>query len=347
MSASARLSTGELPHDAPNSAPVAPQAAREAVQWLLDLRDKDDSPAVLADWQRWLTADPAHQQAWLRIESVNQQLRAASSPLAAAVARAGLQDPPKMGRRRAAQALAIALVGGSAAWMVERHAPWREMAADLRTGVGERRATTLADGSTVVLNTASAINVRFGAAERRLQLVAGEVLITTAHGAAASGRAFVVETRHGQAQALGTRFSVRQDEHATRVAVFDGAVQIRPSDANASSVLLRAGQQTRFNAAGARTASPADALTDTAWTHGSLVALSMRLDDFLEELGRYSDRPLSCDPAVAALRISGSYPTGNVDAALRSVAQALSLRVEVVDRLWRPQAMRLAPAGRA
>lgn len=347
MSASARLSASELPHDAPNSAPVAPQAAREAVQWLLDLRDKDDSPAVLADWQRWLTADPAHQQAWLRIESVNQQLRAASSPLAAAVARAGLQDPPKMGRRRAAQALAIALVGGGAAWLVERHAPWREMAADLRTGVGERRSTTLADGSRVVLNTASAINVRFGAAERRLQLVAGEVLITTSHGAAASGRTFVVETRHGQAQALGTRFSVRQDEHATRVAVFDGAVQIRPSDANASSVLLRAGQQTRFNAAGARTASPADALTDTAWTHGSLVALSMRLDDFLEELGRYSDRPLSCDPAVAALRISGSYPTGNVDAALRSVAQALSLRVEVVDRLWRPQAMRLTSAGRA
>lgn len=347
MSASARLSASEMPHDAPNSAPVAPQAAREAVQWLLDLRDKDDSPAVLADWQRWLTADPAHQQAWLRIESVNQQLRAASSPLAAAVARAGLQDPPKMGRRRAAQALAIALVGGGAAWLVERHAPWREMAADLRTGVGERRATTLADGSTVVLNTASAINVRFGAAERRLQLVAGEVLITTAHGAAASGRTFVVETRHGQAQALGTRFSVRHDEHATRVAVFDGAVQIRPADASASSVLLRAGQQTRFNAAGARTASPADALTDTAWTHGSLVALSMRLDDFLEELGRYSDRPLSCDPAVAALRISGSYPTGNVDAVLRSVAQALSLRVEVVDRLWRPQAMRLTSAGRA
>ena len=326
---------------------IPPQVAREAVQWLLDLRAKQDAPEILAEWQLWLAADPAHQQAWLRIESVNHRLHAASSPFAAAVAQAGLHAAPSTGRRRAVKALAIAVFGGGAAWTIERRTPWREMTADLRTDVGERHTTTLAEGSTVVLNTASAINVRFGRAERRLHLVAGEILVTTARDSATPARPFLVETRHGEAQALGTQFTVRQDESATRVAVFDGAVEIRPSHTSGTPLVLHAGQQTSFSATGADTATPADRHTGTAWTQGTLIALSMRLGDFVQELSRYSHKPLSCDPAVADMRISGSYPTDHVDAAMRSVAQALSLQAYNVDRFWGPQAIRIGPAGRA
>ena len=335
------------PDSAAAPSQISPQVAREAVQWLLELRARQDAPELLAEWQLWLAADPAHQQAWLRIDSVNQQLHAASSPFAAAVAQAGLHTASSAGRRRAAKALAVAVFGGGALWTIKCHTPWREMTADLRTGVGQRRSTTLADGSTLVLNTASAVNVRFGATERRLQLVAGEILMTTARDSAAPARPFLVETRHGEAHALGTQFAVRQADSSTRVAVFEGAVQIRPAHASGTPLVLHAGQQASFSAAGASAPAPADSHTGTAWTQGTLIALSMRLGDFVQELGRYTDKPLSCDPAVADLRISGSYPTGNVDAAMRSAAQALALRVEAVDRFWGPTSVRLVPASQA
>jgi transmembrane sensor len=45
---------------------------------------------------------------------------------------------------------------------------------------------------------------------RRIELLKGEVLITTAKDSAL--RPFIVQTRHGTARALGTRFSVRVGE---------------------------------------------------------------------------------------------------------------------------------------
>ena len=328
------------------TAAVPPHVAREAVQWWLDLRAKESAPSLHAQWSQWLAADPAHRLAWQRIDAVNQQLQPVSSPFASALAHAGLNGAAACTRCRAAKGLAAIVFGGGALWTIERHTPWREMTADLHTGVGKRLATTLADGSQAVLNTASALNLRFGAHARRLQLLAGEVLVTTAHDSSLPARPFLVETRHGQAHALGTQFTVRQYGHATRVAVFEGAVEIRPCHATGNPTLLRAGQQAVFTASGVEPPTPADQQTGTAWTQGTLIALSMPLGEFVQELGRYSDKALSCDPAVAGLRISGSYPTGNVDAALRSVAQALALQLVVVDRFWGPQAVRIAPAAR-
>jgi transmembrane sensor len=197
-----------------------------------------------------------------------------------------------------------------------------------------------------VLNTATALNVRFTAAERRLQLIAGEVLITTARDEEPIHRPFLVETRQGEAIALGTQFTVRQADGATLVAVFDGAVEIRPGLAPGAGRTLHAGQQASFTGSGVGAPTRADEATGTAWTRGTIVALSMRLDDFVRELGRYSATPLSCDPAVADLRISGSYPTGDIAAVLASVSAALSLEVHAITRLWGQPALRIAPASR-
>jgi ferric-dicitrate binding protein FerR (iron transport regulator) len=49
------------------------------------------------------------------------------------------------------------------------------MAAGLRTATGEQKTIDLADGSRVVLNTASAWDIVFNAEERRLKLHAGEI----------------------------------------------------------------------------------------------------------------------------------------------------------------------------
>ena len=223
-------------------------AARQAVQWFVDLQAGDASSKRREEWQRWRQADPAHERAWQRIERVSGKLRDSASPLASAVAQAKLAAEGSTGRRRAVKTLVILVFGGGQAWEVHRHSRWRERMADHRTAVGERGTITLADGTTVMLNTASAVDVRHGATQRRLVLVAGEIFITTAKDSRTPPRAFIVETAQGDVQALGTRFSVRQQADDSLVTVFEGAVEVRPREAGAAAVRLQPGERARFTA---------------------------------------------------------------------------------------------------
>lgn len=95
--------------------------------------------------------------------------------------------------------------------------------------------------------------------------------------------------------------------------------------------IVQAGEQAQFTA---RAIEPLTALEDGdgAWTDGMLVAVDMRLDAFLAELSRYRRGYLRCDPAVAALRVSGTYPLGDVDAILAVLPHALP--VTSVTRYW-------------
>jgi transmembrane sensor len=326
-----------------NQPTVPPEIARRAVEWLVALQGEGVSERQRTEWSRWRAADPAHEQAWQRIEAVNGRIATLAGPGTASIAQAALA-PRAPRRRRVVQTLAVFCVAGGAAWSVQRQAPWRAWTADLRTDVGERRSLALADGTQIVLNTGSAVDVRYGATERRLRLVAGEIAITTAHDAAA--RPFLVETAQGEVQALGTRFVVHAAAQRTQVAVYEGAVLLRPRDNAAATLRLQAGQQAGMDAAIAGSAQPAheDA---SAWIDGMLVAHDMPLSDFLAALSRYSPHPLACDPAVAQLRVSGSYPVADVGRVLDVLSATLSLQVQTVTRLWGLQTVRIQLAPRA
>lgn len=324
--------------------PVPAGVARRAVEWLIELKAEPVSPAMTEAWQRWRAAHADHERAWQRIESVNDKLGALASPINASISHAVLEAPHSPARRQAVRSLLMLLFAGGAVWAVERKTPWREWTADQQTAIGERRTLTLEDGTRVSMNTGTALDVRYNASERRLRLLAGELLITTA--ADAAGRPFRVETEQGEVQALGTRFTVRQSDDVTELAVFEGAVRITPRHALSAPLVLQAGWQTRFTALSVDGQQSADR-NRAAWADGFIIAKGMRLADFLAELGRYSPRSLSCAPSVADLRISGSYPLNDIDRVLRVLAEMLSLQVQTVTRFWGLQTVRISMAPRA
>ncbi|MBN8754658.1 MULTISPECIES: FecR domain-containing protein [Variovorax] len=324
-------------------APVPRHVAQRATEWLLDLQGEPAASRLRDEWQRWRAAHPDHERAWQRIEAVNGQLHRLATPVGTAMAHAALTRTGSRGRRQAVTALAVLLFAGGAAWTVGRQTRWGEEIAAQRTGLGERRTTTLDDGTVLVLNTGTAVDVKFSATERRVRLLSGELLITTAKDAL--GRPFLIETAQGEAQALGTRYTVRQFDGASDIAVFEGAVRITPRRAAWRTQVLQAGQKTRFAADTIDAPQWADA-DSTAWTEGFIVAKGMRLADFLAELGRYSARPLSSDPAVADLRVSGSYPLADIDKVLDTLSAVLSLEVQVVTRFWGLQTVRVSLAPR-
>jgi len=327
----------------PAAAPIPPEAARRAVEWLVDLQAEQVAPATIEGWRHWRAAHPDHERAWQRIEAINGRLSPLATPVHAAIAQATLAPPGSPRRRRIVAGLAVALFAGGSGWALREELRMREWGADLRTAAGERRHVTLTDGSALELNSGSALDLAFSASERRLRLRAGEVLIRTA--ADAAGRPFLVETPQGSAQALGTHFSVRLLDDAAEVAVFEGAVRLMPATPGAQALTLQAGQQARFSVIAVDAPQPADA-DRIAWAEGFIVAKGMRLADFLAELSRHDGRRLSCDPAVADLRVSGSYPLADTGRVLETLAATLSLQVEVVTRFWGLQTVRVSLAPR-
>ncbi|MGJ7545899.1 FecR domain-containing protein [Variovorax sp. LT1R16] len=305
----------------------------EAADWMVRLRSGSLSAHSQRQFEQWRNRSPAHAEAWARAERVLGTFDIVPRNVGSQTMKR-LAGP---GRRQALRALGAVAVAAPVAWLAWRDpsastwiASWR---ADLRTAAGEQRTVTLKDGTRLVLNTASAVDVAFSSTERRLHLRQGEMLVTTSHQDPSSvDRPFVVQTAQGEVRALGTRFSVRTENEGTRVMLFEGALQIQTAQGE-QSLLLRAGEQTLFSAMAIeppRTASPAASL----WAQGMLVASEMRLGDFAAELGRYRAGVLRCHPDAANLRVSGAFPLKDTDASLQLLQKTLPVRISTLTRYW-------------
>lgn len=296
---------------------------QEAVEWATTLHYDTPSDAERRAFERWRKRSEAHEAAWARVQSVFN----AFEPIDSAAGKATLNTLQRS-RRRTLRTLGALLVAGPAGWLAWQQAPLQSWTSDVATATGERRHFELPDGSTLVLNSASAVNIHFDADKRRIRLIEGEVLVTTRP----DPRPFVVETPQGLARALGTRFSVRRlDPQTVRVAVFEKAVRLEPS--GTATHTLNAGQQADFDLMGVR--APSSVAPNAAlWEHGMLLARDMPLADVLAELGRYRRGVLRCHPDVAQLRVSGAISLDDTDSALTVLAESLPLRIERVTGLW-------------
>jgi transmembrane sensor len=207
---------------------------------------------------------------------------------------------------------------------------WRSgVGNDYQTSVGERQHARLADGTQITLNSDSAVDVLFNSAQRLLHLRRGEVYIATA----ADPRPLMAQTQQGQLLALGTRFSVRQLADETLLAVYEGAVQVRPEHASVApgENIIRAGQQVRFSRERMGRIEQARETT-LAWRNGLLVADDMPVRLWAHELMRYTDQQLECDPALGELRVSGTFPIDDLPLALAMLAQTYTLQVRRTGR---------------
>ncbi|MNM83645.1 fec operon regulator FecR [compost metagenome] len=296
-----------------------------AARWYVDLREGSPSAGLLAAHREWLACDPRNRQAWDRVERLEHKFGQI-----AGVGRSTLGNA-RAKRRSMLKVLAVLLTAGGSGLLAWREPHLRATLADVHTATGERRSLRLDDGSQLELNTATAVDIRFGPQMREVRLLSGEILVQTAKDPA--GRPFVVHTAQGSVRALGTRFIVRSDERSCRVGVQEHAVEIRPAMAPDRPVRVGAGQGLRFSASEIDAVRPLPAAAD-AWTRDMLIVDDWSLGDFLAELGRYRPGHLRCDPAVANLRISGGFHLGNTDTVLDNLAQTLPLRIRRFTRYW-------------
>src|SRR3546814_12524306 len=93
---------------------------------------------------------------------------------------------------------------------------------DYRTGTGEMRNVTLSDGSSVTLDTGSAIAVNYGDGRRGVRLLAGRAWFDVAHD---ERHPFTVSAADARVRVTGTAFDVGLDDDSNDVTLARGGVQ--------------------------------------------------------------------------------------------------------------------------
>lgn len=315
--------------------PFSEAVAEAAASWFVQLNTESVTPQQIAAWEQWRTESPENERAWQR----TQELMCKFSALDKEAGMAVLGRPRSVARRQAIKNLALLLMIGATSAATIRKQPWQAWTADYHTAVGELRQIFLDDGTRLVLDTDTALDVRFDTGQRLLLLHSGAVMIETGHRPVDAQRPFRVTTRHGLATALGTRFTVRADSEQSRVEVFDGAVELRLHNYGSTALRLESGQGAALQNS-AMTEAEAVAPGRDGWASGVFQVEAMRLEDFITELSRYRTGRLGCAPAVADLRITGSFPLRDTEAALQAVVASLPVRIKAFTRYW----VRLVPA---
>lgn len=297
----------------------AREVARAAAQWLALLESGTASEDDHARLQEWRRSSSHHESAWQKAQLLRQRF----SGLPAALAMAALDRPDLARRTVLKRALGVAALV-PAAWLLGRQLPLDVWRADLHTGIGERKRLPLADGSSLQLNTDTAVNVDLAA--RRLTLVRGEIALKVP-----GGTPLTIQAPFGRIVVSRSEVCVRLNERDCRVSVVSGSAQLQPL--RGPLLVLREGQRVRLQAAGVGPVEAFDALLP-GWREGVLMAQNQPLGDFLRELSRYRPGLLRWDPALEALRVTGSFQLDDTDRALSLLAASLPLEVHSRTRYW-------------
>ncbi|CAG0951142.1 partial Protein FecR, partial [Rhodocyclaceae bacterium] len=292
----------------PEPIPMPPPSAdKEALTWITRRHSGCWSPADEANLAAWLDAAPDHAAAWLRAQALWDDL-AGLRPLAAGELRAARAVQARSSLHR----FGLALAGlGALTLVLAVLLPGSFDGVRLhQTARGEQRSLVLADGSTVRLNTATRLETDFGPACRCLRLLSGEAVFHVAHG---DPRAFRVETPSGRIRDIGTEFWVRSEPAHTAVAVLEGEIEV---DAGAGPVRLRAGGSRTLSGGRLQEGAGADLADLVAWRDGVLVFRDTPLPEAFREFARYHDMDFEIDARLGAYRLSGRFPSADLDGLL-------------------------------
>lgn len=294
----------------------------EAAEWQMRLSAPDADPALRADYRAWV-ADPANSRAaaavgrgWDAVgaQSSAPELLEMRQQALARVHRAQAQRPPRRSRwwRAAVAGLVVGLVGGG--MLVE----WRLQASDYETEIGVRRVVALPDGSHVSMDSDTALKVHYTETQRALVLTRGRARFDVAHD---TSRPFTVTAGSETVVAVGTSFDVEKLGSAVLVTLLQGQVVVKQeSDAlpahsqakDKAPVSLTPGQQLVAAKHAQPVVGSADLQVAAAWEAGHLVFHDEPLSMVVERVNRYTEHPVSVDPAAAAIRVSGVFNAGDV-----------------------------------
>lgn len=323
----------------------------EAAAWVARFDAGDISARDQAAFQEWLNRGALHREAlaeygglWSEFDTLRPLTGSGEAgQVSAQDSRPAVTERAIQWFAACAAAAMIAVVGGTMLFhpehpqvaRAENHAPAK---ASYETAVGGQKRITLADGSSVILNTNSRMNVDFTGTRRDVHLVRGEAFFEVVHNKA---RPFTVYASNYVVRDIGTAFDVHLSRAGlVEVGVTRGSVVVAPAEgreapgaANNPNVLT-AGQNIVLGRKVERTevVSSNDMGRKLAWRQGQLIYTGQPLAEVLADVSRYSDIKIElADPGLANLPVGGAFRTDQVEAIFAALEENFGVRAEWID----------------
>jgi transmembrane sensor len=303
-------------------------AERVAAAWIAR---RDAGPWTQADRSAlddWLEESASHRAAYFRLNSAWQDAGRLSALLGSPATDDANASRKRCQSRWYAIAASVLLVVGLA------FVAWRY---DLlgrntySTVVGGLQAIPLADGSQVILNTDSEVNLAWSENERRVELRHGEAFFEVAKD---PNRPFVVAVGKNRVVAVGTAFSVRREGEDLRVAVVEGKIRVDVPGKSGimEPVVASSIVRTVDNEVLVQTRPQAEIDRSLSWRSGLLTFRDTPLADAVAEFNRYNVRKILIeDPQIATLEVGGIFRVNNVEAFVQLLQAAFAIQVRVDD----------------
>ncbi|ANI79180.1 FecR family protein [Sphingobium sp. EP60837] len=314
-------------------APLGNQLYDDAADWFAKMRGPD-AKSHEPYFKAWLARGALHRAAYNKVSEIFTDSGRVDDP-----DRHCANEKPRLrpGKRGLAMiALFIAMGTISAKLMfhtaLDRQESGRLQHASLdhftvASAIGEIRSVALPDGSSILLDTNSEVQVSFTATDRRLRLVRGRARFKVAH----EQRPFNVAAGAGTVTARGTIFDVRLAEGGkVSVALLRGAVDVTVASSGViSRQRLRPGEQTAF-APRLEAPRPIADHEPNLWTQAKGEFHDEPLIDVVTEANRYADLPIEIgDVETERLRVSGIFSLKNTKALSIKLAALFNLEREV------------------
>ncbi|MDD1015398.1 FecR family protein [Pseudomonas rubra] len=301
--------------------PVSPRKVQQALSYLAALNSDDPKRVqqVRGQLERWRGKSHEHEQAWQEAEQRWQLVHRLTPQLRTAVA----PEPVNVSRRRLLRqggGLLMAVAGASwLGWLWRRTAQFDRL---LQTVHAEPpRSERLPDGSQLLLAAETSLRIQYSNGLRQVRLLHGNVYFDVARERL---RPFLITTRLGEVQVLGTAFSVSDRGGEIQVAVARGRVEVR--GLHEGLQVLQAGERISLDGQGRLLALRADphAVASIAhWQRGWWSFTDAPLAEVIAEVNAYALQPVTLAADAAHLHLTGSFPSDQPEMLLHTLPKIL------------------------
>lgn len=326
--------------------------SEQASHWCILLNGGNATRADKKAFGEWVSRSPERVEAYIQaarltkalkskklrwpdtaVEILVREAKETPSDIASLFPSAAPEAQPKSNQVRRKPTLMFAV---AASVLVVIACTWGFLTSPQRyaTAIGEQRSVVLNDGSVVILNTSSAIQVKLTKTARTIHLMSGEALFQVAHD---KTRPFYVVAGNTTVRAVGTQFNVDRRASGTTVTVIEGRVSVESGTENPIDKPTDIGTSIRLSAGEGVTVSPrvkphataANIATATAWTQRRLIFEHRPLGEVAAEFNRYNRQKIQIESAeLRSQEVTGVFAANDPSSFLDFVAKIPGVSIE-------------------
>lgn len=307
------------------------KAEKEAVAWFTRMNGRP-SRADKQHFQTWRDLNTCNEDAYRAISALwsssvlpgAEIAREEASSLVVHLSRIkDIRKRKKSGSKAAIGMLALIFLLGSGWMWLEKPNFWQDLNADYVSARGETRQILLDDGSSVLLDADTAIDVRLDDDVRKVKLLRGTAFFEVKP----SSVPFIVEAANGSSRVLGTAFDVAMNDQGVEVTLEHGSLRVEVANSS-DQVVLKSGEAVGYSDKGLSTPQNIELDDALAWHEGRFVFNNAALRDVLQQIERYrAGRVIVLGSALGGRRISGSFSLKDPNSALSSLQASVGFNM--------------------